>query len=473
MLASLEHPHIVPIYDYVEHEGMCLLIMELLQGGTVWQRFTTEGITPQAACGIVLAACTALQYAHEAGVLHRDIKPENLLFTANGTVKVSDYGIAKVLGDTHTKATRTGEVLGTPAYMAPEQALGTELTPATDIYALGVLTYELLAGTLPFPDDGNALGLLYRRVHEQPTPITQTGPQVPRQLAQAVMHSLATDPADRPASAEAFGVELADACNTAWGSGWAHESGISVRAPGAIADRLSGRHPTSASVPPPISPVPAAPAPATIIEGAPVTPTGTTAPATEITHAAPGVAAAAEIAAPVATPAPAATPAVAEAEPTKRSGVRLAVWLVLALLVAGGVGAYFAFGSSGGNERAAGATTVRVPGSVQWTDTGVGVKPGDKVAITATGSVFSSPDGKVPAGPDGYPDPTLHQFNLIASGDHAGLIARVGENGVPFPAGASARFTSGLSGHLFLGINDDGVDNNRGAFEAKVTVAPR
>ena len=307
LLASLEHPHIVPIYDYVEHEGMCLLIMELLQGGTVWQRFTTEGITPQAACGIVLATCTALQYTHEAGVLHRDIKPENLLFTANGTVKVSDYGIAKVLGDTHTKATRTGEVLGTPAYMAPEQALGTELTPATDIYALGVLTYELLAGTLPFPDDGNALGLLYRRVHEQPTPITQTGPQVPRQVAQAVMHALATDPAERPASAEAFGVELADACNTAWGAGWAHESGISVRAPGAIADRLSGRHSTGASVPPPISPVPVASAPATIVEGAPVTPDVTSAPATEITHAAAGSAPAAEIVAAASAPAGATT----------------------------------------------------------------------------------------------------------------------------------------------------------------------
>ena len=119
-----------------------------------------------------------------------------------------------------------------------------------------------------------------------------------------------------------------------------------------------------------------------------------------------------------------------------------------------------------------GATTVKVPGSVQWTDTGMVLKPGDEVAITATGSVFSSPDATVPAGPDGYPDPALHQFNLIASGDHAGLIARVGDDGVPFPAGASARFTSGLSGHLFLGINDAGVDNNRGEFEAKVTVTP-
>jgi hypothetical protein len=479
LLASLEHPHIVPIYDYVEHEGLCLLIMELLPGGTVWQRFTGEGMTPQATCGIVLAACTALEYAHAAGVLHRDIKPENLLFTANGTVKVSDYGIAKVIGETRTMATRTGEVLGTPAYMAPEQALGSELTPATDIYALSVLTYELLSGTLPFPDDGNVLGLLYRRVHDQPTPLTQSGPQVPAQLANAVMHALETDPADRPASAEAFGLELADACNVAWGPGWAQASGITLRAPGAIADRLSGPQHTaiaSASAPSERPAVRGSGVAATIIERpSPVeTPVEDSAP--QDAQPDESVRTNADVKegdqrskAPVAPPVP--NIEATRAEPRGRSLVRTSVLTFTVILVIGGVVAFLAFGSGGGGSEATRSVTrVAVPGTVQWTDTGVTLNKGDEVTITATGSVFGA-QGGAPAGPDGYVNqPDLHQYNAISEGDHAGLIAKVAVAGTAFVVGASRRFTSDSDGQLFLGINDRGVDNNSGEFVARVSV---
>ena len=154
-------------------------------------------------------------------------------------------------------------------------------------------------------------------------------------------------------------------------------------------------------------------------------------------------------------------------------------------------GAYLAFGGGGGGKSGAehfatqstvastqatvaptpSGGTVAVLGTVQWTDTGIVLRAGDQVTITATGSVFSSPDGTVPAGPDGYPNaPELHQFNLIPAGDHAGLIARVGTNGTPLVAGTSTQFTSDSAGHLFLGINDSGVSNNRGQFEAKVSV---
>ena len=150
LVASLDHPHIVPVYDFVEREGLCLLVMERLSGGTVWTRFVEDGVSAETACAIAVATAVALHHAHEHGVLHRDVKPENLLFARSGVLKVTDFGIAKVLGGTDTVATRAGEVLGTPSYMAPEQATAGELSPATDIYSLGVMLYELLSGRLPF-----------------------------------------------------------------------------------------------------------------------------------------------------------------------------------------------------------------------------------------------------------------------------------------------------------------------------------
>ena len=243
LLAGLDHPHIVPIYDYVEDEGLCLLVMELLSGGTVWSRFSTEGVTAAAACGIVVAACSALHYAHTSGILHRDIKPDNLLFSGTHTLKVSDFGIAKVVGGAESMGTRTGEVLGTPAYMAPEQALGTELTPATDVYALGTVLYELLSGRLPFSDDGNAIALLYRHVHEDPTPLAELRPDLSPELVEVTMRSLARDPADRYASAEEFGVALADAATAAWGHGWVRAGGVNVVATGRIGERITGPAP--------------------------------------------------------------------------------------------------------------------------------------------------------------------------------------------------------------------------------------
>ncbi len=240
LLATLDHPHIVPIYDYVEDHGLCLLVMELLPAGTLWSRMTSTGVTAESACGIVIAACSALDHAHRRGILHRDIKPDNLLFAAGGTMKVSDFGIAKVVGGAASMGTRTGEVLGTPAYMAPEQALGREVTPATDVYALGTVLYELLAGRLPYVDDGNAIGLLYRHVHEQPMPLGDIAPSLPNELVAATMRALAIDPADRYQQAEDFGVAVAEAANATLGTRWLRRGDVTVMAGGEIGARLSG-----------------------------------------------------------------------------------------------------------------------------------------------------------------------------------------------------------------------------------------
>jgi len=299
LLASLDHPHIVPVYDYVEKDGLCLLVMELLPGGTVWSRFTSEGFTPTASIAVVLACLAGLQAAHGRHVLHRDIKPENLMFSATGALKVTDFGIAKVVGGEETMATRAGEVVGTPAYIAPEQARGGELSPATDVYAVATMLYELLCGRLPFEDDGDAMALMFKHAYETPDPLSDHAPDLPRGVADVVMSGLTTDPGERPASAEAFGIALAEACTAAWGPGWlptdttpvmgaagivaATERATGPRAPatveaGAVAAAASAAPPTAAPPAPPTGLPPAPPD----ASGAPAAPPPAPAPPTVV-----------------------------------------------------------------------------------------------------------------------------------------------------------------------------------------------
>jgi serine/threonine-protein kinase len=234
LLAALDHPHVVPVHDFVEHEGLCLLVMEKLSGGTVWQTYKREGISMESACALLLASCAGLHSAHQKGVLHRDVKPDNLMFSAAGTLKVTDFGIAKVVEGATTARTQAGMILGTPAYMAPEQAEGSTLTPATDVYAAGTVLYELLSGALPFPDDGNPLAVLYRHVHDEPVDLAEVAPAVPGRIADVVMRSISTDPADRYPSAEAFGLALAAAATEAWGRRWLYPTGRILLAEGPI-----------------------------------------------------------------------------------------------------------------------------------------------------------------------------------------------------------------------------------------------
>ena len=252
LLASLDHPHIVPIYDFVEQDGLCLLVMEQLPGGTLWSRFSTDGFTPPAAAAAVLATIAGLQAAHEHRILHRDVKPENLMFSASGALKVTDFGIAKMVGGAGTLATRSGEVLGTPAYIAPEQARGGELSPATDVYAVATMFYELLSGQLPFADDADAMALLFKHAFEAPTPLLERAPFVPGPIAEVVMRGLATEPTERYATAQAFGIAIAEACTASWGPGWLAAEGTPVMGASAIVsatDRVTAppRPPTVAN----------------------------------------------------------------------------------------------------------------------------------------------------------------------------------------------------------------------------------
>ena len=163
--ARLEHPNIARVLDLGEQDGRPYLVMELLEGESLAARIDRAGaMAPPEAARVVVAVADALEAAHRAGVVHRDVKPGNVFLTSGGEVKVLDFGIASAAGEA---ALTTGEMLGTPAYLAPERVLGHPATPAADVYALGVVLYELLAGRRPF-DDGSDIELAMAHVHAQP-----------------------------------------------------------------------------------------------------------------------------------------------------------------------------------------------------------------------------------------------------------------------------------------------------------------
>jgi protein kinase-like protein len=235
VLASLDHPHVVPVYDFVEREGICLLVMEFLPGGTLRSQVAAAGgFTGPHAVAVSLACLSGLSAAHRRGVLHRDVKPENMLFSASEVLKVADFGIAKVLGGPGTVITRRGDVIGTPAYIAPEQARGGELSPATDVYAVATMLYELLTGVLPFPDVEDDMALLFKHAYEPPVLLREVAPGVPDPVAAAVMRGLATESADRFGTAESFGTALAEAGAQAWGPGWISAERVPIMDAGPI-----------------------------------------------------------------------------------------------------------------------------------------------------------------------------------------------------------------------------------------------
>ncbi len=327
VLASLDHPHVVPVYDYLERDDLCLLVMEQLSGGTLRDRAAGEGFTAQAAGAVVLACAAGLAAAHARGVLHRDIKPENMLYTAGGVVKVADFGIAKVTGGADTAVTRAGDVLGTAAYIAPEQVRGGGLSPATDVYGMATLLYELLAGELPFADDGDVLALMFKHAYETPLPLRTVAPDIPDPVAAVVMTGLATDPAQRFTGAESFATALAEAGAAAWGPGWLAREGVPVLGAPAVlaaADRAPEPPPP---MPPPVPPPGPGPGPAAPSPGPAPSPTGPwrgtgpLSPATERPRRpAPGPGSAPPTAAPGVVPAPGLAPGGAESEVPARDG---------------------------------------------------------------------------------------------------------------------------------------------------------
>jgi serine/threonine-protein kinase len=203
LAARLAHPNVVAVYDAGEEEGAPYIVMEHVDGETLADLLRREGrLDPARAVGLALQACAGLAHAHEAGLVHRDVKPGNLLLRRDGTVKIADFGIARAAET--TRLTLAGTILGTAAYLAPEQAAGEEVTPAADVYSLAAVLYECLAGQPP-----RRIRSLADLDPERPvTPLRDVAPQVRQELEDAVMRALARRPEFRPATAAELALEL-------------------------------------------------------------------------------------------------------------------------------------------------------------------------------------------------------------------------------------------------------------------------
>ena len=207
-IARLSHPNIVAIYDIGEEDGMAFIAMELVRGRELASLIDAdERPPPLESARIVGQLLQALQYAHERGVLHRDVKPGNVLLTESGDVKLTDFGVAR-LADGDAERTQAGTIMGTPTYMSPEQVRGEEVGPAADLYAAGVILYQLLTGRRPFVGD-SVVALALRIVNEAPPPPSHVNPALPADWDAVVLRALAKQPADRYESATAFWVALA------------------------------------------------------------------------------------------------------------------------------------------------------------------------------------------------------------------------------------------------------------------------
>ncbi len=207
LAAQLSHPNIVQVFDVGEEDGTPFIVMECVEGSTLADELRARGpLEPEEVVDLALQICGGLEQAHAAGLVHRDIKPQNLLLRPDGTVKIADFGIARAAET--TRLTQMGSVLGTAAYLSPEQALGEEVTASADIYSLGCVLYELLTGRTPhvfktLPE------LVVKHREEAIQPLRELRPEVPERLEAAVMHALARNPQYRPESAAAFAEELA------------------------------------------------------------------------------------------------------------------------------------------------------------------------------------------------------------------------------------------------------------------------
>ena len=221
-LARLIHPHIVHVHDFMPAGDIALIVMELLAGGSLRGRIRRGRAAPEWACAVALAVASALEAAHDRGLLHRDVKPENVLFTADGRLKMTDFGIAKALTDT---GIMTSTVIGTPRYMAPEQFMAGTLRRSVDVYALAVMTYEMLAGRPPSGESADTYETL-RRFHLYTPPPPMDG--VPGPIADVVLRALAKDPDMRQTTARVFALELAAAAAAVFGAGWLTAAGIDV-----------------------------------------------------------------------------------------------------------------------------------------------------------------------------------------------------------------------------------------------------
>jgi hypothetical protein len=229
LAGSLNHPNIVTVHDFFEHGGAPYIAMEFLERGSL--RPHMDGLTFAQVAGVLEGLFAGLRHAHARDIVHRDIKPENLMISDDTRVKIADFGIAKATDETGTLLTVTGTTIGTPTYMAPEQAMGGTVGPYTDLYAVGIIAFELLSGRPPFDTSGTPMAVLLRHVNEEPMSLSVVRPSADPRLADWIAGLLATDPRDRTQSAETAWLAFEEIVLQRLGSRWRHGAALGVAAP--------------------------------------------------------------------------------------------------------------------------------------------------------------------------------------------------------------------------------------------------
>ncbi|MER5633680.1 serine/threonine-protein kinase [Streptomyces nitrosporeus] len=200
--AQVDHPGLVTVHDAGDDDDDLYLVMQYVEGADLADHLAEHDPYPWPwAVAVAAQLCAVLSAVHAVPIVHRDLKPRNVMVRPDGTVTVLDLGVASVLDSDTTRLTHTGSPIGSPAYMAPEQAMGGAVGPYTDLYALGVLLHELLSGDVPFAGS-TALGVLHRHLYEPPVPVRGRRPEIPEALEHLVLRLLAKDPQHRPASAQ-------------------------------------------------------------------------------------------------------------------------------------------------------------------------------------------------------------------------------------------------------------------------------
>jgi serine/threonine-protein kinase len=258
-LARLNHPNIATLFELTEHDGQLLMVMEFVRGETLDRVSQREGPMPVArAARFCAQVLDALEHAHRAGVVHRDLKPANLMLTDAGLVKVMDFGLARMAGTEHL--TNDGYMVGTPAYMSPEQVLGREIDGRADIYAIGVVLYRLLTLQLPFKAD-SGIAMVQHQLNDPPTPVRQLRSELPAACEEILQRALAKLPSERFQTAEEFRTALARLDPGVAATGVSRISSASVAAPPAV---FAAVEPTLL-VPAPIAPPSDAMSPATVM----------------------------------------------------------------------------------------------------------------------------------------------------------------------------------------------------------------
>ena len=195
VIARLEHPNIVPVHDFGEQDGITYLVMRYIRAGSLKEILSKGPLPLGDAVKVFTQVASALDYAHRQGVIHRDVKPANILVDPDGNAFLTDFGIAKLLAGT-AHFTATGGAVGTPAYMAPEQSIGGEIGARTDVYALGVVLYEMLTGRVPYSAD-TPMAVILKHINE-PLPLPSTfNPNIPEAVERVILKAMAKEPEDR------------------------------------------------------------------------------------------------------------------------------------------------------------------------------------------------------------------------------------------------------------------------------------